>query len=252
MRKSLVTRCCKAIGIAAALLYAAAVQDPARAGLFEDANVLVRGGDIDAIEQTFENQYQAFLRHEIDLSDQVRPYAAFYTLDPVVVEMVPAWRAAYPDSVHARVAQANLNQHLAVVLRGDEYNHMVPRRALDQARELWSEARSLGAEALDSAPSHAAAADALSASANWLGDNVAEQRGNKVLEAFASPRGTLLDQIADSLPQWGGSVAMMRHLCDARAPQVENLSVEECQARVTLLLSDTPAPERAAAVEVLR
>lgn len=222
------------------------------AGKFEDALTLVRSGDIEKIEQTFAAHYEAFAAGELDNDDFIEPYAAFYTLDLPVLDMIAEWRAAYPDSAHARVAEAGPKMHLAIVLRGETTINLVPRRSLERARGLWSEARTLYSEALDIAPRHVKAAHGLKDAAQYLGDDAAALRAKRVVAVYGWQIGLLFNEIHESTPQWGGSEATMRRLCDTVAPKLEGLSVEECHAKATLMLWDQSREVRDAAIDVLR
>ena len=213
---------------------------------------LVRSGDIEKIEQTFEAQYQDFVAGKITILEFNSPYNAFYTLEPVVLEVIAEWRKAKPNSAHARVAEAGTMVHLAAILRGEEVMRLVPRTSYAKAWQLWTEARTFYSEALDIAPIHLRAATNLRDVGQDLGDKQAEMRGKRIVAVHGSQVSLLLNELRRSAPQWGGSVAMMRRLCDTIAPKVEGISVAECQARATLILWDTPREERDQALEVLR
>ena len=233
-------------------LSAALGPSQSHASAFEDALALVRSGDIEKIEQAYDAQYRDFVDGEITLFQFNSPYNVFYTLEPVVLEIVAGWREAMPDSAHARVAEAGLKMHLAAILRGDEKMSLVPRTSYRKARRLWIEAVPLYSAALDIAPRHVRAAHGLEEAANWLGDNRMAMRAKRVLAVYGSQVSLLLAEIHQSTPQWGGSVAKMRRLCDTIAPKIEDISVAACHARATLMLWDVPREERDQAVEVLR
>ncbi|MCH8038678.1 MAG: hypothetical protein IIC53_16375 [Proteobacteria bacterium] len=213
---------------------------------------LVRGGDIEKIEQAYDAQYRDFVAGEITLFQFNTPYNVFYTLEPVVLEVVAEWRGSMPDSAYAKVAEAGFKVHLAAILRGNDVMSLVPRTSYEKARRLWTEAVELYSAALDTAPRHVRAAHGLQEAASWLGNDWAEMRAKKVLAVYGSQVSLLLTEINQSTPQWGGSVAKMRRLCDTIAPKIEDISVAECQARATLMLWDVPREERDQAVEVLR
>ncbi len=233
-------------------LSAALGPSPSHASGEEEALWLVRRGDIEKIEQTFDAQYRDFVAGEITLFQFNTPYNVFYTLEPVVLEVVAEWREAMPDSAYARVAEAGFKVHLAAILRGNEVMSLVPRKSYRKARRLWAEAVELYSAALDLAPRHVRAAHGLEGAANWLSDDWMEMRAKRVLAVYGSPVSLLLTEVLESAPQWGGSVAKMRRLCFTIAPRIEDISVAECQARATLMLWDVPREERDQAVEVLR
>jgi tetratricopeptide (TPR) repeat protein len=213
---------------------------------------LVRSGDIDKIEHTFDTQYQDFVAGKITIVEFNSPYNAFYTLEPLVLEVVAEWRKAKPNSAHARVAEAGFMVHLAAILRGEDVLRLVPRTSYAKAWQLWTEARALYSEALDIAPIHLRAATNLKSVAQDIGDKQAEMRGKRIVAVHGSHVSLLLSELRRSSPQWGGSVAMMRRLCDTVAPKVEGISAAECHARATLILWDTPREQRDEALEVLR
>jgi tetratricopeptide (TPR) repeat protein len=222
------------------------------AGRFEDALALVRTGDIERIEQSFAADYQAFVDGTLSNPDFVTPYDAFYTLDPVVLDMIAEWRAAKPESAYARVAEVGPKMHLAIVLRGESILKYVPRKSFERAWKLWTESVALYSEALDRAPLHLRAASGLRDAAQYLGDDRRALRGKRVLAAHGSQVALLLNELHAATPQWGGSEAKMRRLCDTIAPKVEGITVAECHARATLLLWNQPEDVRNEAVEVLR
>jgi tetratricopeptide (TPR) repeat protein len=222
------------------------------ASAFEDALSLARSGDIDKIERTFDAQYQDFVDGKITVGQFTSPYNAFYTLDPVVLEMIAEWREAMPGSAYALVAEAGPKEHLAIVLRGEDVIGLVPRASFERAWQNWTEARELYAEALDLAPRHIRAAEGLRDVAHYLGDDIAALRSKRVLATYGSQVGLLLNELHESTPQWGGSVAKMRRLCRTIAPKVEGISVAECHARATLMLWDQPRAVRDQAIKVLR
>lgn len=234
-----------------ALLTAISLHDAA-AGRFEEALSLVRSGDIERIERTFAEDYQAFVDGELSVSEFNAPYSAFYTLDPIVLDMIAKWRADYPESAHALAAEAGPKLHLAYVLRGEDVISRVPRKSLARARELWAEARDLLHRALDLAPQHVKAADGLGDAAFYLNDDRSALRAKRVLATYGSEVALLLNEVHESTPQWGGSEAKMRRLCDELAPKVEGITVAECHARATLMLPDLPKERREEAVEILR
>ncbi len=233
-------------------LSAAFGPNPSHASGKEEALWLVRSGDIEKIEQTYDAQYQDFVDGEITLFQFNTPYNVFYTLEPVVLEVVAEWRGAMPDSAYAKVAEAGLKVHLAAILRGEEKMSLVPRKSYERAWQLWTEARELYSAALDIAPRHVRAAYDLEDTAHSLGDDRMAMRAKRVLAVYGSQVSLLLTEIHESTPQWGGSVAKMRRLCDTIAPKIEDISVAECHARATLMLWDVPREERDQAVEVLR
>ena len=217
-----------------------------------EALSLVRSGDIDKIEQAFESRYQDFVAGKITLIEVNSPYNAFYTLEQLVLGVVAEWRKAMPGSPHARVAEADTMLHLAAILRGEDIISQVPRTSLRKARQLWTDALTLYSEALDIAPLHLRAAYNLVTMGHNLGNRRAGLRGKRIIAVHGSEFALLLDELYESTPQWGGSVAKMRRLCDTIAPKIEDISVAECHANVTLMLWDTPREERDQAVEVLR
>ena len=233
-------------------LSAALGPSQSHASAFEDALALVRSGDIEKIEQTFDTQYQDFVDGKITTGQFTTPYNAFYTLAPVVLEMIAEWREAMPDSAYARVAEAGPKEHLAIVLRGESVIGLVPRASYERAWQNWTEARELYAGALDIAPRHIRAAEGLRDVAHYLGDDRAALRSKRVLATYGSQVGLLLNELHESTPQWGGSVAKMRRLCFTIAPRIEDISVAECQARATLMLWEQPRAVRDEAIEVLR
>jgi len=166
--------------------------------------------------------------------------------------MIVEWRAAYPGSAHARVAEAGPKMHLAAVLRGETVLKYVPRKSFERARRLWSEARTLYSEALDITPRHLKAAHGLKDAAQYLGDDVAALRAKRVVASYGWQIGLLFNELHESTPQWGGSEARMRWLCDNMAPKLGGISVEECNAKATLMLWSQPREVRDAAAEVLR
>ena len=97
-------------------LSAALGPSQSHASTFEDALALVRSGDIEKIEQTFDTQYQDFVAGKITTGQFTTPYNAFYTLDPIVLEMIAEWREARPDSAHARVAGDGSTQERALMV----------------------------------------------------------------------------------------------------------------------------------------
>lgn len=226
--------------------------DNAAAGRFEDALSLVRSGDIDRIEQTFAADYQAFVAGELSNPDFVTPYDVFYTVDPTVLDMITEWRATKPKSPFARVAEAGPKMHLAFVLRGDAVLKYVPRKSFERAWALWTEAATLYSEALGVAPMHVRAARGLREAGQYLGDDRIALRGKRVLAVHGSQIALLLNEVYESTPQWGGSEAKMRRLCDTIAPKIANYSVAQCQARATLMLWDQPEEVREEAIAVLR
>ena len=194
----------------------------AKAGRFEDALTLVRSGDIDRIEQTFAADYQAFADGKLSAGEFGTPYSAFSTLDPVVLDMIAQWRANYPDSAYARVAEAGPKRHLAAVLRGEDVIARTPRKSLERAQLLRTEATALLNEA-------------------------------KIVRAtYGSEVSLLLGEVHEATPQWGGSEAKMRRLCDELAPKIEGISVAECHARATLMLPNLSNAQREEAIEILR
>jgi tetratricopeptide (TPR) repeat protein len=224
----------------------------ARAGSFEDALALVRSSDVHEIEGIFESRYQDFVAGKITVAEFNTPYNAFHTLEPVVGEMIAAWREAYPGSAHARVAEAGPVMNLATILRGEAVIRLVPRTSFTKARVLWAEASRLYSEALDIAPRHVMAAGGLQDAAQLLGDDQAALRAKRILAVHGSQVALLLNELHESTPQWGGSVAKMRRLCDTIAPKVEGITVAECHARATLMLWDQPQEVREEAIAVLR
>ena len=222
------------------------------AGAFEDALTLVRSGDIEKIERTFAAQYQDFVDGKITGADFKFPYRAFYTRDPVVLEMIAEWRRSWPDSAPARVADASTRENLALILRGEDIIQLVPRASRAKARQLWSEARTLYSEALDIAPRHIRAAANLKSVAHRLGDDRTALRAKRILAVYGSKVSLLLTEVHEATPQWGGSVAKMRRLCDTLAPKIEGITVPECHARATLMLWHQPREVRDQAIEVLR
>lgn len=222
------------------------------ADAYDDGLELVRSGDIDRIEQTFSQQYEAFAEGRLDAEELVAAYDSLYTLDPEILDTIEAWRTAYPDSAAARVAAAHPKRHLAYLLRGTDVIRLVPRESLNRAMKLNSEAATLYAEALDLAPRHVAAANGLLNVAQAIGDRDAETRAARSIAAYGSEVALLIDQLWASSPQYGGSEGMMRELCRTVAPKIKDFSPEECHARATLILRDSTTEERARAVEVLR
>lgn len=224
----------------------------AKAGRFEDALTLVRSGDIDRIEQTFAADYQAFIDGKLSAGEFEAPYSAFSTLDPVVLDMIAQWRANYPDSAYARVAEAGPKRHLAAVLRGEDVIARTPRKSLERAQLLWTEASALLNEALDIAPQHIQAAGILESVSFYLHDNESALRAKTVLATYGSEVSLLLGVVHEATPQWGGSEAKMHRLCDELAPKIEGISVAECHARATLMLPDLSNAQREEAIEILR
>jgi hypothetical protein len=219
---------------------------------FENALSLVRSGDIALIEQTFAADYREFVDGKLSNADFVIPYNVFYTLDPPVLEMIGEWRKAYPESPFARVADAGPKMHLATVLRGDAVLKYVPRKSFERAWALWTEAAALYSEALDTAPQHVRAASGLRDAGHDLGDDRVALRGKRILAVHGSQIALLLNEVFESTPQWGGSEAKMRRLCDTVAPKIKDYSVSQCHARATLMLWDQPEKVREEAIAVLR
>ena len=239
-----------------ALLATAVLVSPQRAAgesrAFENALALVRSNDVDRIERTFDADYRAFVDGELPLRDYIEAYNAFYTLDPVVLDMLAEWRAAYPGSAHLRIAEAGPKMHLAAVLRGESVIGLVPRRNLERARQLWRESLMLYEEALDIAPQHVKAARGLQDTAFDLGEDAAALRAKRVRAVYDAPSALLLTELVESSPKWGGSEARMRRLCDDIAPKIEGIRLEECHARATLILWHQPEELRLEAIETLR
>lgn len=209
-----------------AVTFPALAEPLGRAAAYE----MARTAAPDAIEAAFAAHQAAFNAGEIAPGAYRSPYEVFNTTEPKVEATLDGWLTAYPDSPQARAARAIQLFHIAYQLRGGGFVRETPSGAMDRFRTTASEALDLAGQALEAEPRHLAAAHELMNIAAFLGARAERDRGFRVIERLDTPASVLLSGLRFNYERWGGSAEATQRFCEERAPDVPDISVEECLA----------------------
>ena len=159
------------------------------------------------------------------------------------------WRAVFPESLHARLAKASILVHVGLVVRGQLYVQQTPPTSMRVMVDKLSEARPLLFEVLEADPENTRTASLLQSIGQWMGDDEAQAVGDAILAKHTPPETAFWRELYRRLPQWGGGRHGAVTYCREEAPEIEGVSVEECEAVVGLEARPRSAdPEAALAV----
>ena len=221
-----------------ALVLCAAVGGAARAEvLTQDALLaLVRAGDVDAVEAGLVETRQARLDGTVEVDRMRDLNTLFVTTSPIVMDFVAEWRTRYPDSLHAKMAEAWVHNRVGWTLRGEEMPGRSDYRSMDAFRERMRAMTELAAEVHAADPAFLPASDAL-IFASVLG--MGPHPHDELLEAVMTREpnaGTMKRALRMSDEKWGGSRMYGEAMCARYGPLIpewEGEGVETCRLLIS-------------------
>ena len=212
---------------------------------------LIDAQDVAAVSSALAERQSASIEGKLGNYDLSELYLVFRTTDPTVGAFIDNWLSVEPDSAPARAAALTKELHFADIYRGTDRSSSVGEKNWDRVRAHYAKARAHFYKLLPAALDHFPAVYAMFNSSMRYGDRKTARISGELYEELASERDLFWMGLHYALPNWGGSIDLMKRLCVLSRPK--SISMEVCRAKIDVLIWNGISRERFAEIaEILR
>ena len=187
---------------------------------WDDLHGLVLAGQVAPVESSLQAalQFDMAVRGESD--EQRKLFTLFTNSDPAIADFLARWSEERPESALAMTAMGWHLWKRGWNARGTGQGGQVYQDAMRSFLEDHAAALELAQQAIAADPDLVAASDLVLRLAASVGEVGTAQIELERIMALHPNRGSLVRAMKSLAPQWGGSPAQVKHLCERFAPMV--------------------------------